>query len=225
MLNAFPTQLAHNIITTLSTCSVWTGVCLSAVIAFYCTCYSKYISSRNVVGVSFFHVCSLCPMFSSRYWFRLGRTQESLKKTVVMVTTVSSLAVPQHDDVIKWKHCPCYWPFVWGEFTGPRWFPHKSQWRGALMFSLICVRINSWENNRGGGDLRRSRAHYDVIVMKSSTWQPGCRATQGLKLTLIPRSDFLLLLSKSWSKSDRHRCYFLSLKPDICLDWVAKLCS
>ena len=48
---------------------------------------------------------------------------------------------------------------------------------------------------------------------------------QGLKLTLISRSNFLLLLSKSWSKSDRHRSYFLSLKADIWLDWVAKLCS
>ena len=48
---------------------------------------------------------------------------------------------------------------------------------------------------------------------------------QGLKLTLIPRSDFLLLLLKSWSKSDHHRSYVLSLKPDIWLDWVAKLCS
>ena len=48
---------------------------------------------------------------------------------------------------------------------------------------------------------------------------------QGLKLTLIQRSDYLLLLSKSWSKSDRHRSYFLSLKADIWLDWVAKLCS
>ena len=47
---------------------------------------------------------------------------------------------------------------------------------------------------------------------------------QGLKLTLIPRSDFLLLLSKSWSKSDCHRSYFC-LKADIWLDWVAKLCS
>ena len=50
-------------------------------------------------------------------------------------------------------------------------------------------------------------------------------SAQGLKLTLIPWSDFLLLLSKSWSKSDRHRSYFLSLKADIWLDWVAKLCS
>ena len=53
-----------------------------------------------------------------------------------------------------------------------------------------------------------------------------CQAVmQGQKLTLIPRSDFLLLLSKSWSKIDRHRSYFLSLKADILLDWVAKLCS
>ena len=53
----------------------------------------------------------------------------------------------------------------------------------------------------------------------------GILFLQGLKLTSIPRSDFLLLLLKSWSKSDRHRSYFLSLEPDICLDWVAKLCS
>ena len=31
------------------------------------------------------------------------------------------------------------------------------------MFSLICVWINDWVNN--AGDLRRNRAHYDVIVM------------------------------------------------------------
>ena len=35
------------------------------------------------------------------------------------------------------------------------------------MFSLICVWINCWVNNREAGDLRRHRAHYDVIVMKS----------------------------------------------------------
>ena len=33
------------------------------------------------------------------------------------------------------------------------------------MFSLIYARINSWVNNRGAGDLRRHRVHYDVIVM------------------------------------------------------------
>ena len=43
--------------------------------------------------------------------------------------------------------------------------PHKGQWRGALMFSLICVWINGWVNNREAGDLRRYLGHYDVIVM------------------------------------------------------------
>ena len=43
--------------------------------------------------------------------------------------------------------------------------PHKGQWRGALMFSLICVSINGWINNREAGDLRRHRGHYDVSVM------------------------------------------------------------
>ena len=55
-----------------------------------------------------------------------------------------------------------------GEFTGHRWIPrNKCQWRGALMFSLICVWINGWVNNREAGDLRRHQAHYDVIVMYS----------------------------------------------------------
>ena len=44
--------------------------------------------------------------------------------------------------------------------------PHKDQWRGALMFSFICVWINSWVNNCEAGDLRRYRAHDDVIVMQ-----------------------------------------------------------
>ena len=43
--------------------------------------------------------------------------------------------------------------------------PHKGQWRGALMFSLICARINGWVNNGEVGDLRRHDAHYDVMVM------------------------------------------------------------
>ena len=70
-----------------------------------------------------------------------------------------------HDDVIKWKHFPRYWPFVRGIHRSLVNSPHKGQWRGALMFSLICVWINGWVNNREAGDLRRYRAHYDVIVM------------------------------------------------------------
>ena len=55
--------------------------------------------------------------------------------------------------------------------------PHKGQWRGALMFSLICAWISGWVNNREAGDLRRNHAHYDIIVMikpfggKSVLWR------------------------------------------------------
>ena len=48
-----------------------------------------------------------------------------------------------HDVVIKWKHFPRYWPFVRGIRRSPVNYPHKGQWRGALMFSLICAWINA----------------------------------------------------------------------------------
>ena len=49
--------------------------------------------------------------------------------------------------------------------------PHKGQWHGALMFSLICAWINSWANTGEAGDLRRYCAHYDVIVMHFQEWR------------------------------------------------------
>ena len=52
-----------------------------------------------------------------------------------------------HDNVIKWKHFPLYWPFVQGIHRSRVNSPHKGQWRGALMFSLICTWINGWVNN------------------------------------------------------------------------------
>ena len=79
-----------------------------------------------------------------------------------------------------------------GNSPVPGEFPHKGQWRGDLMFSLICVWINGWVNNRKAGDLRRYCAHYDVIVMrlecnciivvhipymKVATWNSACKGT------------------------------------------------
>ena len=42
---------------------------------------------------------------------------------------------------------------------------HKGQWHRALMFSLICTRINGWVNNDEADDLIRHRVDYDVTVM------------------------------------------------------------
>ena len=73
-----------------------------------------------------------------------------------------------HDDVIKWKHFARYWPFLRGIRQSAVNSPHKGQWRGALLFSLICAWINGWINNREAGNLRCHRAHYDVTVMAPS---------------------------------------------------------
>ena len=81
------------------------------------------------------------------------------------VSVSSTVSYPIHDYVIKWKHFPRYWPFVRGIHRSPVNSPHKGQWHGALMFSLICAWINGWINNREAGDLRRQRAHYDITVM------------------------------------------------------------
>ena len=70
-----------------------------------------------------------------------------------------------HDDVIKWKHFPRNWPYVRGIHRSPVNSTHKGQWRRALMFSLICSRINGCVNNGEAGDLIRYRVHCDAIVM------------------------------------------------------------
>ena len=81
---------------------------------------------------------------------------------------------PYHDDVIKWKHFQRYWSFLRGIHRSPGNSSHKGQWRGALMFPLICAWINGWVNNREAEDLRHHRAHYNVSVMSSKVY-PLCQ--------------------------------------------------
>ena len=78
-------------------------------------------------------------------------TLHQCKKISVTVRNPLSLCpLVLHDDVIKWKHFPRYWPFVRGIHRSPTNSPHKGQWRGALMFSLICVGLN-WLNKQSWG--------------------------------------------------------------------------
>ena len=78
---------------------------------------------------------------------------------------VKLITTHKYDDVIKWKHFLRYWPFVRVIPRSPVNSPKKDQWRGALMFSLICAWTNGWANKRYAGYLRRHRAHYGVIVI------------------------------------------------------------
>ena len=77
------------------------------------------------------------------------------------------------------KHFPRYWPFVRRIHRSSVNSPHKGQWGGALMFTLICSWINGRVNNRKAGDLRCHHAHYDAIVMflrvsGGAGYQPHC---------------------------------------------------
>ena len=52
-----------------------------------------------------------------------------------------------------------------GNSPVPGEFPTQRPVTQSFDFSLTCVWINGWVNNRKVGDLRRYRAHYDASVM------------------------------------------------------------
>ena len=103
--------------------------------------------------------------------------------------------VSGHDEIIKLKHFPRYWPFVRGIHRSPVNSPHKGQWRGALMDSLSSVWINGWINKRKAGDLRRHRAHYDVIVrgyrFRTSGWAVVRKARRNHLVSALTSAIFL----------------------------------
>ena len=76
-----------------------------------------------------------------------------------------------------WRHqmeiSPRCWSFVWGIQWSPMNSPHKGQWRGAFVFSLICAWTNRWVNNRAGYLIRHC-AHYDVTIMKQNKHPIAC---------------------------------------------------
>ena len=76
-----------------------------------------------------------------------------------------SLSARGYDDIIKWKHFLPYWPFERGIHWSPVNSHHKGQWRGALMFSLICAWINGWASNHEAGDLRCHCTHCNVTII------------------------------------------------------------
>ena len=94
------------------------------------------------------------------------------------------------DDVTK--HFPGYWPYVRGIHWPPVDSHHKCQWRGALMFSLMCAWTNGLANNRNAG-LRRHGTHYDATVKMGSvfcTWIRACinNSIRSLMLDVIAHS-------------------------------------
>ena len=123
------------------------------------------------------------------------------KHVLVFLEEWLQLPVPSqfwHDEVIKWKHFPCYWPSVQGIHWSPVNSPHKGQWHTALMFSLICAWINGWVNNHEAGDLIRRRTH-DVTVMRSNRKHQHtalmwchCNVETSLAVTLMSMTKIMM---------------------------------
>ena len=110
----------------------------------------------------------------------------------------------RHDGVIKWWHFPRHWTFVRVIYRSPVIFPHRGQWHGALMFSLICAWINGWVDNQEAGDLRRHCVNYDVTVIyiysetnnyRFFIWKTTWQKTNDIK---IKRNAASIGLSLRW---------------------------
>ena len=133
------------------------GVSVSKIIIMFCFCLDLLVNTEiHEPHVRLFAMECIGSMKNSNL-----HTRTCYSRWI----TPSNKCIYYHDDVIQWNHFPRYWPFVRGIHRSPVNSPHKGQWRGALMFSLICARINCWVNTGEAGDVRRHRAHYDVIVM------------------------------------------------------------
>ena len=102
-----------------------------------------------------------------------------------------------HDDVIKWKHFPRYSSHCAGNSPVTGEFPSQRPVTQSFEVSFdLRLELMGWVNNREAGDLRRFRAHYDVIVMISdTTWswvwprqQPTPPCTRSGPGHLLPQS-------------------------------------
>ena len=124
------------------------------------TFHDSWLMIRIVWKYIFLALWKTIHLCRNLYMFR----QQSCAKITVKRRTKS---------ISRWRHqmetFSALLAICAGNSPVPGEFPDKGQWRGALMFSLICVWINGWVNSREAGDLRRYHAHYDVIVM-SQKW-------------------------------------------------------
>ena len=106
--------------------------------------YRHLISALKAVGLKGLHCRQQRSVIINTWWSWFENINSPVR-----------IAVPlHHDDVVKWKPFPRYWPLC-GEFTGDRWIPLTKASDRALMFSLDW--INDWLNNREAGNLRRHR--------------------------------------------------------------------
>ena len=106
----------------------------------------KVIASHNILWDASTQLCLEYMLLVPKYVYQSSnaylRTIYPINMHMLLSLDVVISSV-LHDDVIKWKHFARCWPFVRGIHRLPGFLPvnspHKGQWRGALIFSLICA--------------------------------------------------------------------------------------
>ena len=117
------------------------------------------VETQKVIEFCNYLLISMCYQILSYQKIKNGFAQQTVSRTLETVSSVHMMT-SSNGNIFHVTGPLC------GEFTGHRWIPlTKGQWRGTLVFSLICAWINGWVNNREANGLRRHLTHYHVIVM------------------------------------------------------------
>ena len=127
---------------------------------------------------------------------QFGKYRELTKKIKSLISSARYVLTflmlrPEHagrnnDDVIKWKHFPRYWPFVWGIH---RWIPlTKASDSGLWCFSLIFAWTNGWKP----GDLRRHCAcslwrHCNVVQYQDRWCSCIVNSSSAVSLSMLEK--------------------------------------
>ena len=124
----------------------------------------------NVGCNGFLRVCRLNESFR-KHWYDQIQTRKCFKACTM--TYITGLCSACSYASTWWKHFLCCWPFVRPIQLVDS--PHKGQWRGALVFPLICAWTNGWANNQDAGDWRCHHTNYCFTVIslvQNQIWWP-----------------------------------------------------
>ena len=132
-----------------------------------CLCTAFAVLSHCTVAVLSLHHCStyaiiLMHFNSKKSLQSCDACEYTAKAQPCNTTSTNAKALRMQSDITAvwdeawWRHqmetFSALLAICVGIHRSPVNSPHKGQWRGALMFSLICVWINGWVNNHEAGD-------------------------------------------------------------------------
>ena len=113
-------------------------------------CYQGPFAFYAKLGTHFTNnLCAYNPkiMWSDAFFHQYS----NLMGTITPIAIIESVSSNVWDRITWWRHQMETFSALPAIWAGNSPVPHKGQWSGVLMFSLICARINGSVNNREAG--------------------------------------------------------------------------